>query len=167
MADTFVNVTQGSGTKMSADLVSGVNYPIVKVALGDSGTATDLSQDNPMPIAIGGVPLKNYSENSGSLSDVIVASITLSANKIYESLSWAIGCFQTMEGNLIYNNNGSEIVLTPIMLSSSQNFHAVEIPSMQFNTIGATGTQQLYFKAKNLDTASTIRAMIGIREYTP
>lgn len=164
----FVNVTQGTGTKMAADQIGDVFHPRVKLEIGVEGTAADVSSDNPMPVTIGGgLPLKNYNENAGSLSPVTVASITLSVNRVYRGISWAIGCFQTLEGNLIYSNNSVEIILLPIMLSSSQNMSSQELPLFEFNTISATGPQLLIFKASNLDTPSTIRAMISLREFNP
>lgn len=50
MADN-IQVTQGSGTTMATDDVSGIQYPRVKVSVGADGSATDVSSSNPMPVA--------------------------------------------------------------------------------------------------------------------
>ena len=50
MATDSVNVTQGVGTQMSADLIGQIFHPTVKVEFGDPGAATQVSPANPMPV---------------------------------------------------------------------------------------------------------------------
>jgi len=49
MADN-VGYTPGSGASIAADDVGGVLYQRVKLAAGVDGTATDVSDANPMPV---------------------------------------------------------------------------------------------------------------------
>jgi len=51
MADN-ITVTQGTGTTMATDDVSGVQYPRVKVSIGADGSAVDVSTANPMPVSV-------------------------------------------------------------------------------------------------------------------
>lgn len=50
MADN-VGYTPGSGATVAADDIGGVLYQRVKPAIGADGSATDISDANPMPIA--------------------------------------------------------------------------------------------------------------------
>jgi hypothetical protein len=50
MADN-VGYTPGSGATVAADEIGGVLYQRVKPTFGADGTATDVSSDNPMPMA--------------------------------------------------------------------------------------------------------------------
>lgn len=51
MADN-VPITPGSGMQIAADEVGGVFYQRVKVAIGEDGTANDVSSSNPLPTQV-------------------------------------------------------------------------------------------------------------------
>lgn len=74
----FVNVTQGSGTKMATDLVGDVNYPRVKINFGDQGSASDVATDNPLPVVISGtIPVSGtVTANQGTSPWVISGSVS-------------------------------------------------------------------------------------------
>lgn len=55
MADN-ITVTQGTGTTMATDDVSGVQYPRVKPSFGVDGSAVDVSASNPLPVVQTGTP---------------------------------------------------------------------------------------------------------------
>lgn len=46
-----VGYTPGTGATVAADDIGGILYQRVKPAIGDDGTATDVSANNPMPVA--------------------------------------------------------------------------------------------------------------------
>lgn len=49
MADN-VGYTPGTGATIAADEIGGVLHQRVKVSIGDDGSATDVSETNPMPV---------------------------------------------------------------------------------------------------------------------
>jgi len=53
MADN-VQVTQGSGTTMATDEISGVHYPRFKLVVGGDGAANDVSDQSPLPVSMAG-----------------------------------------------------------------------------------------------------------------
>lgn len=57
MANEFVNVTQGTGTKMAADQIGDVFHPRVKIEFGEEGAAVDVSSVNPMPVTSSGLTI--------------------------------------------------------------------------------------------------------------
>src|SRR5690348_14873150 len=56
MADN-VSITAGSGTSIATDDIGGVQYQRVKVAFGTDGSAADVSSSDPLPVAVGTVPV--------------------------------------------------------------------------------------------------------------
>jgi len=50
MADN-VQVTQGTGTSIATDEISGVQHQKVKIEFGNDGSATMVSSDNPLPVS--------------------------------------------------------------------------------------------------------------------
>ena len=54
MADN-IGYTPGEGATVAADEIDGALHQRVKIGIGPDGTAVDVSQDNPMPVAIAGV----------------------------------------------------------------------------------------------------------------
>jgi hypothetical protein len=51
MADN-VGYTPGSGATVAADEIGGVLHQRVKLGIGDDGVAVDVSESNPMPVAL-------------------------------------------------------------------------------------------------------------------
>lgn len=49
MADN-IGYTPGSGATIAADEIAGVLHQRIKIGIGEDGTATDVSQANPMPV---------------------------------------------------------------------------------------------------------------------
>jgi len=78
MADN-ISVTQGSGTTMATDDVSGVQYPRVKVSVGVDGAATDVSTSNPMPVEAASLPLPTGAATQTTLA-ALLAELELKAD---------------------------------------------------------------------------------------
>jgi hypothetical protein len=49
MADN-IGYTPGTGATIAADEIAGVLHQRIKIGIGENGTATDVSQANPMPV---------------------------------------------------------------------------------------------------------------------
>ncbi|MFZ4812709.1 MAG: hypothetical protein ACOYL9_15330, partial [Ilumatobacteraceae bacterium] len=58
MADN-VGYTPGSGATVAADEIGGVLHQRIKLGIGDDGVAVDVSESNPMPVALVGVNTTN------------------------------------------------------------------------------------------------------------
>lgn len=54
MADN-VGYTPGEGAQIAADEIAGVLHQRAKVQFGEDGSATDVSEANPLPVSVGGV----------------------------------------------------------------------------------------------------------------
>lgn len=90
---------------------------------------------------------------SGSSSLVTVATITLATSKIYDGLDFIVSCTRDSMFQVILSDNAVETIISEAIVGSGMpSFHAslkeAEIAS------GATGTQLLLIKAKNLVAAS-------------
>lgn len=102
-------------------------------------------------------------ENAGSSSVVTIATITLTADKVYEGLELAFSCFRDSLCQVIWNDDGTETVLLDGLVGPGLfSFHA-RMESVEF-TAGSTGTQQLLLKANNINALSTMRGTIAIKE---
>jgi hypothetical protein len=51
MADN-INVTQGTGTNVATDNISGTHHQLIKLEYGDDGSATQVSETNPLPVVL-------------------------------------------------------------------------------------------------------------------
>lgn len=73
MADN-IQVTQGTGTTMATDDVSGVQYPRVKISWGVDGSAVDASATNPFPITTTQLPTTLGQTTMAASTSVAIAS---------------------------------------------------------------------------------------------
>lgn len=102
MADN-ITVTQGTGTTMATDDVSGVQYPRIKISIGADGSATDVSSANPLPI----------SDNSGSLTvdGTVTANLgTLNGASTAANQTTIIGHLDGVEGLLTTSNTNTSSI---------------------------------------------------------
>lgn len=56
MAYESIGYTPGSGKDIAGDTIGGRTFQRVKFAVGDEGTAVDVSASNPMPVTVGNFP---------------------------------------------------------------------------------------------------------------
>jgi hypothetical protein len=77
MADN-VNYNPSGTTQIASDDVGGVQYQRIKPAFGEDGTATDVSNTNPMPVTI-----------IGELVEAI-QTLRMAVNSLTKSIGWVI-----------------------------------------------------------------------------
>lgn len=77
MADN-VNYNPSGTTQIASDDVGGVQYQRIKPAFGEDGTATDVSNTNPMPVTIIG-------ELVGAIQ-----TLRMAVNSLTKSIGWII-----------------------------------------------------------------------------
>ena len=82
MADN-IQVTQGTGTVMATDDITGVQYPRVKISWGVDGSAVDASATNPLPVVV-------TQATAASLNATVVGTGTF-AVQAAQSGTWNIG----------------------------------------------------------------------------
>lgn len=132
----------------------------------------DASGDAAVPQLIGGaVPvtfdvgtdLYARGKVAGNLSQVTVATITLTASKTYQGIEAVLSCFRDAVFEIIFNDDGSETILADAVCSPGNTTANINLSKLQF-TAGAAGTQQLLVKAINLNSTSDFRATVATTE---
>lgn len=73
MADN-IQVTQGTGTVMATDDITGVQYPRVKISWGVDGSAVDASATNPLPVTSAQLPSALGQTTMSASTSVAIAS---------------------------------------------------------------------------------------------
>lgn len=121
-----------------------------------------LTADGKLPVSLdaAGTCVKASGKNTGSLSRVAVATITLTANESYANIEANAACTRTTLYEIIHNNNGSEVELGWILVGGGQFTHNFKEACLEF-TAGATGTQELIVYGTNLDKASNMYVSIS------
>jgi hypothetical protein len=125
-----------------------------------------LTADGKVPVSLNaaGTCLKAFGKNAtGSLTEVTVASITLTASKTYTEIASMVSCTRTAVYRLIQSDDGAETELAVQVVGAGQFSHDFNQKCLEFTT-GATGTQLLLVKAINLDKASQLSATISCLE---
>jgi len=106
MADN-IQVTQGTGTVMATDDISGVQYPRVKVSWGVDGSAVDASASNPLPVSAASLPLPSGASTESTLSGMSgKLPATLGQKAGTDSMSVVLASDQ---GNVPVISNNSEV----------------------------------------------------------
>lgn len=100
----------------------------------------------------------------GSLTEVAIATLTLSVNKIYDDISFLVSCRRGTYFRLAWNDNASITTLADSIVDSGQYTFFAPVLGIKF-TAGATGTQQLIIYGTNLDKVSDMRATITAIEF--
>lgn len=107
---------------------------------------------------------KAFGKNAaGSLTEVTIATITLTASKVYAEIASTVSCTRTSVFRLIHNDNGAETELAVQIVGAGQFSHDFYQPCLEF-TAGATGTQELKILAINLDKASQLSGTVSCLE---
>lgn len=76
-----VTITEGSGTQIAADDVGGVKYQRIKVAIGEDGTANDVSSSNPLPTQI----IQNGTSQTIQVKDEAVELLKILVDLLYSN----------------------------------------------------------------------------------
>jgi hypothetical protein len=104
-----------------------------------------------------------YGTNAGSLSNVTLGTITLTASKVVSDIEAQLSCSRSALAEIVWNNDGAETILGWIMTGPGQFTAHLDINCLTF-TSGATGTQQILFRAKNLDKAASLYGTVAVLE---
>jgi len=101
--------------------------------------------------------------HAGSTSLQILATITLTASAKYTDIEMLVSSFQDSEFTVVWNNNGTPTTLMQALVGSGQ-YTFKDKMSIDF-TAGATGTQELLLKAKNMrNPVSQLTGTITVKE---
>lgn len=107
--------------------------------------------------------LYDEGENAGSTSFVDLASITLQASYKYSNIAWIASCFREAILQIVWLNDTVETIIGTIRVGPGDFTSEGLLPDVEFES-GATGTQTLKIKGKNLYIASTMNASLSTKE---
>jgi hypothetical protein len=169
-APLFKILQNASGTAEAIDKVESGDAPGTKngvLAFGFRDSAGNvilpqLTAGGAIPVdsnASMGTPIKARGENAGSLTSVDVATITLAVDESYDDIEAVGSCLRESLFQIIWNDDGSETILGEFLVGAGQYSFHWGCDCVSF-TAGASGTQQLILRAKNLDKVSTLRGNI-------
>lgn len=91
------------------------------------------------------------------------AVLALTPSTAYADISFVVSCLRETHAQLVFNNNGSETILSDVLLGPGQYTFESDLPKDKI-TAGGVGTQQIKVVARNIDKASAIRASVGAVE---
>lgn len=101
--------------------------------------------------------------NAGSLTNVTLGTISLTASKVLSDIEATLSCSRSALAEIVWNDDGAETILGWIMTGPGQYTAMLDINCLTF-TSGATGTQQILFRAKNLDKAASLYGTVACLE---
>lgn len=122
-----------------------------------------LSVDGRLPVTqeAAGTCLKAFGKNAaGSLTEVTIATIALTASEVYSGIAAMVSSTRTSIFRLVHNDDGAEVELGVMIVGAGQFTADFYQPCLEF-TAGATGTQELKVLGINLDKASQMSATIS------
>lgn len=114
----------------------------------------------PVSLAAAGTCLSATGNNTGSLTEVTVATITLTASESYAEIEAAVSCSRAAKFSIVQHDNGADTVLGVVLTGPGQFTVAFKLDCLEF-TAGGTGTQELRIRALNLDKAATMYATVA------
>lgn len=100
---------------------------------------------------------------AGNASFADVVSLALTVAKVYQGLEVLVSCFRDAVFEVVWDDDGSETILADAVITPGHSTVMINLSKLQF-TSGATGTQTLKVRAKNLNTTSDFRATIATTE---
>ena len=169
-APLFKVLQNGSGTAEAIDKVESGDAPGTKnglLAFGfrdSSGNVVlpQLTAGGAIIVDAGasmGTPLSARGENAGSLTTVSIATVTLAVSETYNDIEAVGSCLRETLFQLIKLDDVTETILGEFIVGAGQFSFKWDCDCVSFSS-GATGTQSLILKAKNIDKVSTIRGNI-------
>lgn len=138
-------------------------------AFKDSGNnlvLPTLTADGKVPVSLNaaGVCKKAFGKNAaGSLTEVLLATIALTANKVYSGIGMIASSTRTSVFRLVHNDDGTEVEIAVIVVGAGQ-FTADFSQDCLEVLAGATGTQELKVYGINLDKASQMSTTVSCLE---
>lgn len=124
-----------------------------------------LNGDGTIAVSSGapGTALLNRGSNTGSLSAVTVASLTLTASTGYAEMQYSVSCRRSCLFQVIWTNDATDNILCEVLVDAGQYSFKADLGDYTF-TAGATGTQTLKIVGLNLEKASNMYATIQATE---
>lgn len=139
-----------TGNAVAPQLSAAGKLPVV-------GPLTDTElRASPVPVTMGNVTgngKKARGSVAGNAALTTVASLTLAASKIYENLDFIVSCTRDALFQVILSDNAVETIIAEAIVGSGQMSFQGKLQEAEIAS-GATGTQLLLIKAKNLNGAS-------------
>lgn len=86
----------------------------------------------------------------GASGMTTVATLTLTASKMYKEIAWIAGCSRDAEYQIVWNNNGTPVVVAEGIFVGAGCETSADSQECLSMTAGGTGTQELLLKAANL-----------------
>ena len=170
------------------DPTTAAGIPLHKVAEGDAASARNAHAVLPVkddsgnlqyiPMVDGKVSVTFQGGDISSLSDhgthagdnsayQDLCTIVLQNDVDYEKLGWVCSCFRDCHFEIVWiddvGGTPTEEVLADVLCGPGDYTDSNELLEVKF-TSGATGTQHLVLRAKNMNAASTMRASLTIEE---
>lgn len=119
-----------------------------------------VSMESSISIAL----LTDNGSNAGSISYVDLITIPLQAGYTYRELEILVSCFRDAVFQVIHIDDVTENILVPGIRAGAGDYNGpMSFKTLEFMT-GATGTQSLVIRGKNLNALSTIDAVVAIKE---
>lgn len=108
--------------------------------------------------------LSDSGSNAGSLSYVDLVTIPLQNGLIYRELEALVSCFRDSVFQIVFVDNLVETLLVPGVRAGAGDYNGpLSFKTLEF-TAGATGTQELIIRGKNINATSTLDAALTIKE---
>lgn len=149
MADN-VPITAGSGTQIAADDVAGVFYQRVKVAIGEDGTANDVSSSNPLPTQI----IQDATSQAIQVQDQTVELLKILVDLLYSNAITDAGQRQRIV---------IDAITAGLTLATVTTVTGVTTVSSVTNVAGLFGVnQQMYMDMLHMQYDSGIRDRITL-----
>jgi hypothetical protein len=118
MADN-IQVTQGTGTTMATDNIDGVQFPRVKLSVGEDGTAVDVSAAAPMPV--------EDADANASLSSIDGKLPALSDGKVPVDIGGSGSI--TVTSGTVTANAGTNLDTSALNLEATQIAMSAKLPA--------------------------------------
>lgn len=172
--ESFPTLEDTSGEGVVLSQVESGDSPINKngsigFAFRDSSgnvVMPQLTAEGKLPVdteAAAGTEKKAAALAGGSSTEVEVASITLTVNKVYTDINARVSCFRDAVFRLVQLDNVTETELDYALSGSGQYTNEMGFGLLKI-TAGSTGTQKIRVMAKNENALSDFRAAITCLE---
>ena len=167
------DVASGAGRALHAalagDAAAGKNAHGVFIGKDPSGNLqyASLNAANELRVSLEQGDATHLAANgtaAGNTSFADIATITLSASKVYRNVGFLAACFRDAEFKIVSIDNGTPTVLAlGILVGAGQLTAAQQLSNLIF-TSGATGAQTLKLQAKNFNVLSDFRGTLTVDE---
>jgi hypothetical protein len=113
-----------------------------------------------------GVPKSASSDGEipGSLTETLICEVALTPSKTHGKIHANLSCFKEAIAYLVQQDDATETIIGHIILGPGQYSFHLDLKTKEFVS-GATGTQKLILRAKNLAKASDFLGDISCLEF--